>query len=48
VLRLAGRPARARQAARDALGAAEGKGDLASSSAARALLEELGPAQPAR
>jgi hypothetical protein len=46
VLRLAGRPAEARRAARDAL--AEGKGDLASSSVAQALLDELGSAQPAR
>jgi class 3 adenylate cyclase/tetratricopeptide (TPR) repeat protein len=48
VLLLGGRPAEARQAAQDALAVAEGKGDLASSSLARALLGELGPAQPAR
>jgi class 3 adenylate cyclase/tetratricopeptide (TPR) repeat protein len=48
VLRLAGRPAEARRAARDALAVAEGKGDLASSSVAQALLDELGSAQPAR
>jgi hypothetical protein len=48
VLLLGGRPAEAREAARDALAVAERKGDLASSSLARALLGELGAAQPAR
>ncbi|HEX8930489.1 MAG TPA: AAA family ATPase, partial [Actinomycetota bacterium] len=47
VLLLGSRPAEARQAAQDALAVAERKGDLASSSRARALLSEL-PAQPAR
>jgi len=41
VLRLASRPAEAQQAARDALAVAERKGDLASSSLARALLGDL-------
>jgi class 3 adenylate cyclase/tetratricopeptide (TPR) repeat protein len=46
VLLLGNRPAEARQAAQDALAVAEGKGDLASSSRARALLGELGSAAP--
>jgi hypothetical protein len=41
VLLLGSRPAEARQAAQDALAVAERKGDLASSSRARALLGEL-------
>ena len=41
VLRLASRPAEAQQAARDALAVAGRKGDLASSSLARALLGDL-------
>ena len=52
VLLLGNRPAEARQAAQDALAVAERKGDLASSSRARALLGELrsaaqGPHPPA-
>jgi class 3 adenylate cyclase/tetratricopeptide (TPR) repeat protein len=45
---LGSRPAEARQAAQGALAVAEGKGDLASSSLARALLGDLRSAQPAR
>jgi class 3 adenylate cyclase/tetratricopeptide (TPR) repeat protein len=48
VLLLGNRPAEARQAAQNALAVAERKGDLASSSLARALLGNLGSAQPAR
>jgi class 3 adenylate cyclase/tetratricopeptide (TPR) repeat protein len=46
VLLLGRRPAEARQAAQDALAVAERKGDLASSSRARALLGELRSAAP--
>jgi class 3 adenylate cyclase/tetratricopeptide (TPR) repeat protein len=46
VLLLGSRPAEARQAAQDALAVAERKGDLASSSLARALLGELRSAAP--
>jgi class 3 adenylate cyclase/tetratricopeptide (TPR) repeat protein len=46
VLLLGNRPAEARQAAQDALAVAERKGDLASSSRARALLGELRSAAP--
>jgi class 3 adenylate cyclase/tetratricopeptide (TPR) repeat protein len=46
VLLLGNRPAEARQAAQDALAVAERKGDLASSSLARALLGELRSAAP--
>ena len=48
VLLLGNRPAEARQAAQDALAVAERKGDLASSSRARALLGVPRSAQPAR
>src|SRR5512132_768055 len=48
VLLLGSRPAEARQAAQDALAVAERKGDLASSSLARALLGELGSTAPGR
>ena len=43
---LLSRPAEARKAAQDALAVAERKGDLASSSLARALLGELRSAAP--
>jgi class 3 adenylate cyclase/tetratricopeptide (TPR) repeat protein len=46
VLELGHRPGQARQAAGEALAVAEGKGDLATASRARALLDR--PAQPAR
>jgi hypothetical protein len=46
VLGLGSRPAEAQQAARDALAVAERKGDIASSSLARALLGQLGGAGP--
>ena len=46
VLLLGRRPAEARQAAQEALAVAEGKGDLASSSLAHALLGELRSAAP--
>jgi tetratricopeptide (TPR) repeat protein len=46
VLLLGSRPAEARQAAQDALAVAERKGDLVSSSRARALLGELRSAAP--
>jgi class 3 adenylate cyclase/tetratricopeptide (TPR) repeat protein len=46
VLLAGSRPAEARQAAQEALAVAEGKGDLASSSRARALLAELRSAAP--
>ena len=46
VLLLGSRPAEARQAAQDALAVAERKGDLASSSLARALLGELRSTAP--
>ena len=46
VLELGRRPGQARQAAGEALAVAEGKGDLATATRARALLDR--PAQPAR
>jgi hypothetical protein len=46
VLVVGSRPAEARQAAEDALAVAERKGDLASSSRARALLGDLRSAAP--